>query len=355
MNHLRFNTLSINGEVLSISDAIAFCKCSNSDNLRSMGDFLAEWFTADESIRLQTSGSTGHPKIIEVQKEQMLQSAAMTANFFGFEHGQTALLCLPLTYIAGKMMVVRALYSGLNLLCIEPVHYPLQQLPTSTFIDFAPLVPMQLDEAEDTSAIKTILLGGAPLNPQQEKKIKSLSSDVFHGYGMTETLSHVAVRRINGDAASHIYKALPGIRFETDNRSCLVISAPFVADKVYTNDVVEWIDAESFVWKGRVDNVINSGGVKLFPEAVESRISAIIDKPFFVAAVADEHLGEALCLVIESLYPGAEKAEGLMGLLHENLSRFEHPKHVFFIEKFFRTESGKIQRKKTLQTAINRL
>lgn len=352
MNHLLFDKLTINGTTRNIAETISFCNNSDESNLKLMGAFLSEWFNDSPEMALQTSGSTGQPKIIRVQKSQMLQSAAMTAKFFQFKPGQTALLALPLTYIAGKMMVVRALLSGLNLFCIEPIHHPLNQIPSSVTIDFAPLVPMQLDEATYTATVRTILLGGAPLTGLQEEKINQLNAAVFHGYGMTETLSHVAIRSVNGKSASPVYHALPNIFFEVDERNCLIVNAPFVTGKIYTNDVVDVMDERSFVWKGRIDNVINSGGVKLFPESIESRISAFVSHPFFVAAVPDEHLGEALCLVIESPKFDAVASERLKTLLHENLSRFEHPKHIFFVEQFYRTESGKVQRNKVIEALL---
>lgn len=349
MNFEKYQTLTINGHALTGLEITEYCKKSDQPNIRLLGAFMAEWLSDKPFIEVKTSGSTGTPKIISVEKNQMLQSASMTASYFGFESGQTALLCLPLNYIAGKMMVVRALFSGLNLFCIEPDNDPLSKLPASQIIDFAPLIPMQLKNATGTENIRKILLGGSAIEPSLEDKIQELKAEVYHGYGMTETLSHVAVRRLNGEFKSDVFKALPGIYFDLDDRDCLIINIPYFKDLVYTNDVVDLIDDQQFVWKGRADNVINSGGVKLFPEEVEKKLAAILISPFFVAGLPDERFGEKLCLFVEGTAADDESLRQMKTMIEQALDKYEKPRDIFFIPQFIYTESGKIRREETMR------
>lgn len=348
MNFENYQTLTLNGQMLTGLEITEYCKNQEAPNLRLIGLFVSEWLSDKPFVEVKTSGSTGVPKIISVEKNQMLQSAAMTAAFFGFAPGQTALLCLPMNYIAGKMMVVRAMLSGLNLHCIEPENNPLQHLRAQTVIDFAPLIPMQLEGVTNTGAIKKILLGGSAVNPIQEEHFNKLEAEIYHGYGMTETLSHVAIRAVNGSFRSDVFKALPGIYFDTDERDCLLIDIPFFRDIIYTNDVVELIDDQQFIWRGRADNVINSGGIKLFPEEVERKLMPLMSGPFFVAGIHDERFGEKLCLFIEGMRPDEETFDRMKSEIALHLDRYEKPRDIFYIPSFVRTGSGKIKRKETV-------
>jgi O-succinylbenzoic acid--CoA ligase len=205
--------LTINGERLVGNEIVDFCSKHKEKNVQALGEFMSEWLRDSPRIQVKTSGSTGIPKLIGVEKNQMLASAAATAQFFGFEAGQTALLCLPMSYIAGKMMVVRALLSKLNLICIEPCNAPLSLLEKETAIDFVPLTPMQLKGTVDTHGIRKILLGGGAVSPDMEVFFQKLNAAIYLGYGMTETLSHVALRRLNGVEKTDIYHALPEVFF----------------------------------------------------------------------------------------------------------------------------------------------
>lgn len=351
MNYTDYHTLSINGARLSGQEIIAFCRGQAQPNIRLLGGFITEWLDTNPVIEVKTSGSTGSPKIIRVKKNQMLQSAAMTAGYFDFRPGETALLCLPMTYIAGKMMVVRALYSRLDLVCVEPDSSPLAALPAGGKIDFAPMVPMQLEGTEDTAPVRKILLGGGPVSPAMEEKCQSFQAEIYHGYGMTETLSHVALRRLNGRGRSAVYHALPGITFSADERNCLIIDAPFIAAPVITNDVTALINEKEFLWKGRIDYVVNSGGVKLFPEEVEKKLSPLIREGFFVAGLPDARLGEKLCLFIEGRSCNKAQRRSLLEKISGYLDKYEKPRDIFFIDTFNRTSSGKINRKETIRLA----
>lgn len=348
MNFSQYTQLTIDQHLLKGDEIIDYCQSSPHENIRSIGVFIKEWLNENPYIKVSTSGSTGSPKTIEVEKNQMLQSASATANFFDFQRGHSALLCLPMSYIAGKMMVVRALYSQLNLVCIEPSASPLAALPIDQVIHFAPLTPMQLKDTTTTRAVRKILLGGGPVDIELEHQLQSLNADIYHGYGMTETLSHVALRRVNGPQKSEVYHALPQVKFQLDPRDCLVIEVPFLKEKVVTNDIVELINEQKFIWKGRSDNVINSGGIKLFPEVIEKKISPHIQERFFIAGIPDTILGEKVCLFIESPPYEKEKLDSLNVHMKVGLKKHEFPKEIFFIPIFAETKSGKIQRKKSI-------
>lgn len=352
MKFADYNTLTLNGQTLSGLEIVQYCKASTQENIRQLGIFFSEWMSDRATLEVQTSGSSGAPKIISVEKAQMLQSAAMTASFFAFQPGQTALLCLPVHYIAGKMMIVRALYSGLNLYCIEPESNPLRSLPEDVIIHFAPLIPMQLADTGAVKSVRKILLGGAPVGPAQEESLQHVSADIYHGFGMTETLSHIAVRRLNGPARSEVYQALEGVVFDVDDHDCLIIDVPFLPRRVSTKDVVHLISEHEFVWRGRLDHVVNSGGVKLYPEEIEKKLNDLIAGPFFIAGLPDERFGEKLCLFIQGASPAEPAFQDLLRELAARLDRYEKPRDIFFLKEFRMTRSGKIMRNETVSTVL---
>ncbi len=351
-----YTTLTLNNTFLKGKEILDFCKKSEQPYFHSIGKFVEEWFNPNSTIQIQTSGSTGKPKIISVQKTRMLYSASLTAQFFDFQFGQNALLCLPVNYIAGKMMIVRAMFSELNLICVNPTQNPLENLPHNWAIDFAPMIPLQYQAIENHSSIsqiKKILLGGSALNEEVEKRANLSEVQLFHGYGMTETLSHIALRKINGDDATPYYTAFPEIKLDVDNRNCLTIESPKLLDeKIITNDVVELINSHQFFWKGRFDYVINCGGIKLHPEIIEKKLQPLINKPFFVTGIKDNHFGEKLVLFIEEKSLSDESIFALKIGMEAALDKYEIPKEILFVEKFVVTESGKINRPQTKALAI---
>jgi O-succinylbenzoic acid--CoA ligase len=349
MNYKNYTSLILNGQLLNKYDIVDYCKNSSEEFLNHIADFLIEWFNEDETIALQTSGSTGTPKKIIATKKQMLYSAAATAKYFNFKENDVAVLALPANYIAGKMMIVRALLSKLNLVCIKPSTHPFLNLDKNLVVDFMPLTPAQLSDVKDTLQVKKILLGGAPVSNELIEQCNNLSAAIYHGYGMTETLSHIALRKINGQDKSTIYTALPNVSFTQDERDCLIIETAFLTQPIITNDIVQLIDNKSFIWKGRFDNVINSGGIKLFAEAIENNISNLIHQNFFIAAIPDKTLGEKLCLFIEGNKLNEELLIKLKKNLADTLSKYDVPKEIYFIDKFAYTASNKIQRLQTLE------
>jgi O-succinylbenzoic acid--CoA ligase len=289
---------------------------------------------------LQTSGSTGKPKFISVKKKWMKNSAQLTGKTFGLKEGDSVLLCIPMKYVAGKMMVVRALELGLDLKVVEPSSSPLKNINDS--IDFAAMVPLQLENSlNELDKVKILIVGGGQVSPQLVEKLQNISTQIYETYGMTETLTHVAIKPLNGPGKSELFQALDGVHFEIDDKGCLVIHAPMLnPESIVTNDIVELVDKSSFRWLGRFDNVINSGGIKIIPEVVEAKLATVIlNRRFFIAGVADESLGEKVILVVEG---------ESVNITLESLEKYEKPKDIYFIPKFVETKSGKIHRQTTL-------
>ena len=298
MKSNTFHTdFSINGNSFSsVEELFSYAK----EFSTSTNQFLLDWFSANDFIEVKTSGSTGDPKVIQLRKEFMINSALATGEFFNLPEKTTALLCMSTEYIAGKMMLVRAMVLGWKLDIVEPASNPLKSIDKT--YDFSAFVPMQLHNSlEDISRVNKLIVGGGVVSQELERKIQKISTEVYATYGMTETITHIAVKKLNHihNEKSH-YKILPNIAISQDQRNCLVISAPkIVKDIVITNDVVELISETEFKWLGRIDNVINSGGIKLHPEEIEKKLSQIISQRFFVAGIPDSKLGEKLILIIE--------------------------------------------------------
>lgn len=312
-------------------------------------DFLEEWLNEKSYVIGHTSGSTGEPKEIRLNKEDMRASARITNEFLGIDSHSVLFICLSVSYIAGKMMVVRALEAGAELFLGEVVSRPLRERPGMK-IDLAAMVPMQVEEClkypEEKlvlAEIRQLLVGGAPVSPELERGLKDIPTACYATYGMTETVSHVALRRMNEEEN---YFALGKVTFSTDKRGCLIIRTPhLLAGEFITNDLVELIDERHFKWLGRYDNVINSGGVKFFPEMIEAKIAACISRRYFITARPDERLGQRIVLVLEG--KPQEEVEK-MQLFHElrlRLTPYEMPKEILYLPYFFETTSGKMIRR----------
>ncbi len=314
-------------------------------NLYENYDFLKELFSTKTNISVLTSGSTGKPKRINLSKQAMLQSADATGQFFKLPAKTTALHCLSSDYIAGKMMWVRAIHLGWHLEVVNPDSNPLLQ--TKANFDFAAMVPLQVQHSlSDLYRIQKLIIGGAAISYSLEQELKNIETTCYQTYGMTETITHIAIKKLSKSKAKEYYKSLPNISLAIDKRNCLQIEAPLLINEVVlTNDIVNLISPTEFEWLGRYDNVINSGGIKLFPEQIEAKLAAFIPNPFFIGSVQDKKLGEGLVLVIESnqALPAIEKQ-----LLKANLSKYEIPKEIYYLADFFLTKNAKINRIKTL-------
>ncbi len=318
----------------------------------AIGDFLLDWLSETPVIEVSTSGSTGIPKAIQLQKEHMQNSAEATAAFFGLNEGTKVLNCLPVDYISGKMMLARALTMGWDLDCIAPSSAPLDH--TSKSYDFCAMVPLQLQNSlESLDRLKTIIVGGAPISESLKKQLQSSKTEIYETYGMTETVSHIALKKIGlkADVETN-FKTLAGISVSKDERDCLVIKAPKVSDhQVVTNDVVELFSDSEFIWLGRHDNVVNSGGVKLIPEQIEKAISGLLNSRFFTIGLSDTELGQRLVLVVEG---GVDKNNLISELKKlKSLNKHQIPKTIIVLPDFIETPNGKINRKKTAELIQN--
>lgn len=307
---------------------------------KAMGDFLLDWFDAKSYLELTTSGTTGTPKTIRIEKDAMINSALASGDFFNLKPGDRALHCLPTNFIAGKMMLVRALILGLEIDFVAPSSRPL--LNKDRTYDFAAMVPLQAQNSiTELYKIKKMIVGGAKMNHELESQLTHLKTEVFETYGMTETITHIAAKRVGEDA----FSLLPNVKISVDDRNCLVINAPNISSElIVTNDLVSLVDEDHFVFIGRIDNLINSGGIKLIPEKIEDKLSKKIQARFFVAGMKDEDLGEKLVLVIEG------EQQNLDDTIFKKLDKYERPKEIFYVTKFAETENGKIKRNEILES-----
>ena len=310
-----------------------------------LGDFLLNWTDSNDYVEVKTSGSTGIPKKVRLSKQAMVRSAIKTGDFFKLEPGDRALHCLPTNFIAGKMMLVRAIVLGLELDIIEPSSHPL--IDYSKTYHFCAMVPLQLSKVfNNIENIKTLIVGGAPVTEKLKKEIRDIPTKVYETYGMTETITHIAVKPLNHAArkASHLFTTLPDVSASLDDRGCLVINAPHVSEEpIVTNDMVRLQSETEFEWLGRIDNVINSGGLKLFPEQIENKLQPFIDRRYIVASLPDSELGEKVVLLVEGDKMKIDKST------FSSLEKHEIPKDILFVPKFSETFTGKVQRNETVE------
>jgi O-succinylbenzoic acid--CoA ligase len=309
--------------------------------------FLNEWFSESDFVLAQTSGSTGEPKPIELPKSVMQKSAERTIEYFGLQKNDRLLLSLPCRYIAGKMMVVRAIVGQMNLIAVDPAT-GFEFLEHENF-DFGAMVPNQVFKLmeqpsgiEKLQNINNLLIGGSTISEELEAQIARLSSRVVITYGMTETASHIAIRELSGNRESDFYQCLPGISVSLSENDCLQIHLPEFSESLQTNDLAELQSNTSFRILGRSDSVIISGGIKYSPEALEKKLEQVINDRFVISSVPDEKLGEKLALVIEGKPHDKFILEQKIDAL---LTAFERPKVIYFLEHFPTTVSGKIRRK----------
>lgn len=308
--------------------------------------FKTEW-DYNDSIEVFTSGSTGEPKKICIPKQKMILSATKTIRFFNLHEGINALICLSLETIAGKMMLARAYVGKWNLTIVEPAANPL--LNVAENIDFVALAPLQLERIliecpEKIQRIKTIIVGGAPVSNSLIKLLKENELTVYQTFGMTETVSHIALRKI-GKETDDFYKTVDGVEVSEINGDLVIHYSEMFQEPIRTNDVVKIISPKQFEWLGRSDFMINSGGLKLNPEKIEQKLSELIPFSFFITGLNDERLGQKLALVIENNLDFIPKKVRFQSALN----KFEIPKVYSNVKDFDRTKSGKVNRLKTIQ------
>ena len=318
---------------------------------------MEDWFSDSKTVKVQTSGSTGIPKIFDVEKDRMYHSAKTTCDILDLKKGDIALLCLPVDYISGKMMVVRAIERKLILWIKSPSSKPLADLTEE--IDFCAMSPLQVENSLDKiHFIKNLIIGGAAVSENLKNKITQILKNsetrpqIYETYGMSETLSHIALKQIY-PLAEEYFKVLDQVEISLDERGCLQIYAPNLNPELLkTNDLVEIKNEKEFRFLGRIDHVINSGGLKIYPEQLESVVKKIITNELVFVGIEDEILGQKLVLVIE----GKENE-----IIRKNLAKLaypsknHHPKNSIFIEEFPRISNGKIDRRQLHQIVLNNL
>ena len=319
--------------------------------------FLQEWFSDSKTVSVQTSGSTGIPKVFEIEKKRMLNSAKMTCDFLGLKEGDTALLCLPVQYISGKMMLVRAIERKLKVIISVPSSAP----EISENVEFCAMTPLQVQNSLDNiHLIKNLIIGGAAVSEKLKSQISrelstinhQPSTNIYETYGMSETLSHIALKQIS-PIQEEYFTIFNDVEISVDERNCLRIFAPKLNPEILqTNDIVELLNEKKFKFLGRFDNVINSGGVKIFAEELESLVKKHIDRDLVFLGKPDETLGEKLVLVVEGKDASTSLSMTEVKSKIYNLefpSKFHIPKEILFLEKFPRAENGKVLRKEILK------
>ena len=341
--HPSFSYNGVSFQTKPGSNTVSELRSTSSEWENAYLDFILEWLNDDDTIEIHTSGSTGAPTSMRVMKSAMEASARLTGDYFQCEQGTTAILALPGSFIAGKMMLVRAMVLGWSISTIKPSSRPFEEI--SAPFDFAAFTPMQVAQLSEKqmhllSTFKTVILGGAAVSEELRAQLAANCNNVYETYGMAETLSHVAVRKLQLKETPFV--ALPGISFSIDAENRLQIHAPHLSDSVLqTQDVVERLSETSFYYRGRFDRVINSGGVKLFAEVIERKLEALISTPFQVTSLPDEVLGQRVVLYIESKLP--VDTDSLRIEMTAMLDRYEIPKEIRVVSEFERTHSGKIK------------
>ena len=345
-----YNSILVNAKALTVQDIVHGSVRAGTPFEKELLSFVRGWLSDALEFEFQTSGSTGEPTKITFTRSQLTASAIRSVEALGLRQGDTALVCLDPHYVAGRMMAVRAFVNQMKLIAVEPSSNPLARVTES--IDFMAIVPLQLQTMLDAGLarrlkeVRTILIGGAPVSPSlRNRVVQELNENVYLTYGMTETLTHVALDRITGEDASFV--ALPGVGIALDERGCIVIQSD-ITGKVVTNDLGELVSEDAFRWLGRYDNIINSGGIKLIPEVIEDKVAQTFARlnmhnNFFIAGVPHERLGTAVALFVEGKIATGGK-NMLEETLRNALERHEKPGVIHDMPAFVYTENGKINR-----------
>lgn len=327
--------------------------------LRPVYVFLSEWFSPDEEMEVQTSGSTGEPKRMRVSKARMICSAVKTCSYLSLCPVSVALLCMDMKYIGAKMMVVRALVCGMRLVVRRPSRHPLADV--KEHVDFVAMVPLQFyqtlqtkKEREKLKRIHSVIIGGGAVDETVLEDLYDfpVSCRIYSTYGMTETLSHIALRSLNGCMASERYTPLEGVSLSLSSRGTLTVHVPDVCEETLeTNDVVRLYPDGTFTVIGRSDNVVNSGGIKIQIEEDEKLLRPYMDVPFALTSVPDPSLGEALVLLVAQ--DGCFTVRELFNLAECHLPRYHKPRHIRIVDRIPETENGKIDRKACRELALH--
>ena len=347
----NFSSIKLKNQRFSLEDLPVYCenkllKTQLPEWEEKIYQFLIDFLDEKDYIEQLSSGTTGTPKKIKLTKMALVESANNTINKLDLEWNAKALLCLPVDYIAGKMMIVRSFAAGLNLFWEEPSSMP--DLANYGQIDFCAMVPIQVYNSitnnDALNNIRNLIIGGAEMRSDLLALFSNLTNNIYETFGMAETCSHIALRKISGKNPDKYFEILPGVTISIDKRCCLVINTSYLDSEIITNDAVELIDNKHFIWKGRIDNLINTGGIKVRPEELEATIAKIIDLECAVVGVKDEKLGQKIVLIAES-EKEVDKDELLL-FMKENLQTYQVPRKIVVVDKLPRTNSFKIDRSK---------
>ena len=333
---------------------IVFLNGIDDDYRKSVVNFVEEWESYLPFLRITTSGSTGHPKTFEFSRDQVEATARYTGQFFDFKKGETILLSLSPNFVAGKLMLVRAMLHEMNIL-VAPLHSnPLKEIEYfSSTIKLAAFVPYQIHEIlkdehskKIYQTIENVIIGGAEIPAELELKISHLTNKNYSTFAMTETLTHFALRIVDGK--TDYYTCLPGIKINQDERGCLIVEPNNILKEcLVTNDIIEKLDQTKFRWKGRIDNVINSGAIKIVPEQDEKLIAHLFrEKRFYLSSKKNESLGEECVLIIEDFLWNEKNQQEILMKIENILPKYHSPKSILFFDKFEETKNGKIIRRK---------
>lgn len=315
--------------------------------------FINDWYSSSKIFKVNTSGSTGLPKEIYLDKICAENSARLTGDYFDFKTNDTILLCISPETIGGKMIIIRAIVWQMHLIVVTPTRNPLKQIETN--IDFASVVPLQIqsileESPSSLSQIKTVLIGGGPLNFSVKEKLNSVHQNCFESFGMTETYSHIALRKCSNN--THLFNVLNGIEISiinTTNQLCIQ-SKDLGINNLITNDIVSIPNKNQFDWLGRIDFVINSGGMKFHPELIERKLENCIKLPFFIHKEPSAEYGEIIILILESVDSSVQN--DYLSAMKVILSKYEIPKKIYFMDAFVRTDSNKINRIETYNSIV---
>lgn len=359
MDTYPFTTLWINGRRAFIEKVVQGAELPRSDFEESTFDFIRQWLQGKEAFDMVTSGSTGEPKTITVTRRQMVMSASKTAEKIQLQKNDAALVCIDTKYIGGKMMLVRSLVMGMPILALDPAANPLAKIPIDKRVQFTALVPYQIREILESkhphllNNPNKVLVGGAPLRSRDAERLAGYQCEFYETYGMTETVSHIALRLMNTQRKQQYFEVLPGVTISSDDRGCLIITSDHLEKPVVTNDLVEIVGEGRFLWLGRFDRTINSGGVKVHPEKIEQALDRIFGEAkfphrFFIAALPDDKLGNRVVLILEGVQNSSEVLIEALRKLKASLTPYEFPKEAYTIGEFRMTRTQKIDQRQTL-------
>lgn len=353
--------LHINNKALNKDNLLSALSFKPTPEEKKVIEFCREWLSSKSTFIVPTSGSTGTPKQLEISRSQVIASIKATQQAFGLKKGDSCLLNLSAKHIAGKMMLARAMEIGMEITYTTPSSNPLESIDTA--FDFYAFVPLQLQTILTTDSkkvdllnkAKAIIIGGSKISLALEKQLQQIQSPVFATYGMTETMSHIAIKRLNGENKDNYFKTLPTVAIALDERGCLKIKAPVTNNEwLQTNDIAK-LHENGFELIGRSDNVINTGGLKVQAEKVEANVEVFflthkISNRFFVYALPHPYFGEQVTLFVEGEF---ELKIDLLKALSKHLEKHEVPKEVIIIKQFSETESGKIDKIITISKQFN--